>query len=237
MTFSCTKCKVVRKICRSPEGKGPLNCPTVNEQAIIEQAMNEYGKPEIQKFARMASVQEGECYANRDKKPYILHPVKPRILEICEFAQKMNFKKLGLAFCGGLTHEAGIVVDIFEKYDFQVTNVSCKIGGIAKEKIGVKDKEKINIGSHESMCNPVGQAMVLNRAETEFNVLLGLCVGHDSLFLKYAQAPSTILAVKDRVTGHNPLAAVYTANSYYARLKGLEFGSDEEMKARLIARK
>jgi len=237
MIFSCAKCKVVRKICRTPEGKGPQNCPTVNEQAAVDEAMSEYGSPDIMEFARMASVQEGECYANRDQKPYVLHPVKPRIVEIIEFAQKMDYRKLGLAFCGGLTNEAGIVVGILEKHDFQVVNVSCKVGGVAKEKIGVKDSEKINIGSHESMCNPIGQALILNRAETDFNVLLGLCVGHDSLFLKYIQAPTTVLAVKDRVTAHNPLAAIYTANSYYARLKGLAFGSDEEMKARLIAGK
>jgi len=237
MTFSCAKCKIVRKICRTPEGKGPLNCPTVNDPSVVEQALSEYGRPEIREFARMASVQEGECYANRDKKPYILHPVKPRIIEIIEFAQKMNYRKLGLAFCGGLTHEAGIVVEILEKNDFEVANVSCKVGGVAKEKIGIKEQEKINIGNHESMCNPIGQALMLNQAETDFNVLLGLCVGHDSLFLKYAHAPTTVLAVKDRVTGHNPLAAIYTANSYYARLKRLEFGSDEEMKGRLVAGK
>jgi uncharacterized metal-binding protein len=68
------------------------------------------------------------------------------------------------------------------------------------------------------MCNPVLQALVLNEAETDFNILLGLCVGHDSLFFKHAEAPVTVLAVKDRLTGHNPLAAVYTSNSYYSRL-------------------
>jgi len=237
MNSNCVKCKVVRKICRTPEGKGPLNCPTENEIVIINMAMERYADPAIHEFARMASVQEGECYADRDKKPYVLNPVKPRIVEIIEFAQKMNFTRIGLAFCGGLTHEAGIVVDILEKHEFKVINVSCKIGGIPKEKIGVKDSEKINTGNHESMCNPIGQALILNQENTDFNVLLGLCVGHDSLFLKYVAAPTTILAVKDRVTGHNPLAAVYTANSYYARLKRLEFGSDEEMKARLVAGK
>lgn len=45
--------------------------------------------------------------------------------------------------------------------------------------------------------------------------MLGLCVGHDTLFMKYAKAPMTVLAVKDRVTGHNPLAAVYLAQGYY----------------------
>jgi uncharacterized metal-binding protein len=69
------------------------------------------------------------------------------------------------------------------------------------------------------MCNPVAQAMILNDAGVHFNILLGLCVGHDSLFFKYADAPVTVLAVKDRVTGHNPLAAVYLMDSYYSRLK------------------
>ena len=45
--------------------------------------------------------------------------------------------------------------------------------------------------------------------------MIGLCVGHDTLFMKYAKAPMTVLAVKDRVTGHNPLAAVYLAQGYY----------------------
>jgi uncharacterized metal-binding protein len=69
------------------------------------------------------------------------------------------------------------------------------------------------------MCNPVLQAMILNDEKTQFNILLGLCVGHDSLFFKYAQAPCTVLAVKDRLLGHNPLAAVYTLDSYYRALK------------------
>ena len=69
------------------------------------------------------------------------------------------------------------------------------------------------------MCNPILQAMVLNDGKTDLNVLLGLCVGHDSLFFKYAEAPCTVLAVKDRLLGHNPLAAIYTSDSYYRSLK------------------
>jgi len=60
---------------------------------------------------------------------------------------------------------------------------------------------------------------VLNREKTEFNILLGLCVGHDSLFFKYSEALCTVLAVKDRLLGHNPLAAVYTLDTYYRALK------------------
>jgi uncharacterized metal-binding protein len=56
------------------------------------------------------------------------------------------------------------------------------------------------------------------------------------MFLKYVEAPTSVFAVKDRVSAHNPMAAIYTSNSYYSRLKKLEFGSDEEMKARLVSK-
>jgi uncharacterized metal-binding protein len=65
------------------------------------------------------------------------------------------------------------------------------------------------------MCNPIGQAMMLNNAETDLNIIMGLCVGHDSLFMKYSEAPVTVLAVKDRVLAHNPLGALYLSDSYY----------------------
>jgi len=56
-------------------------------------------------------------------------------------------------------------------------------------------------------------------SHAELNVLVGLCVGRDSLFFRYSEAPVTVLMVKDRVTGHNPAAALYTSESYYRRLR------------------
>ena len=41
--------------------------------------------------------------------------------------------------------------------------------------------------------------------------------GHDSLFYRYSEAYVTTLVTKDRVTGNNPAAALYTANSYYKK--------------------
>jgi uncharacterized metal-binding protein len=73
------------------------------------------------------------------------------------------------------------------------------------------------------MCSPIAQAMILNGEKTDFNILVGLCVGHDSLFLKYAEAFSTVLVAKDHVLGHNPSAALYTAESYYSRLMRKDF--------------
>jgi uncharacterized metal-binding protein len=68
------------------------------------------------------------------------------------------------------------------------------------------------------MCNPITQAEILNKEKVDFAIMLGLCLGHDTLFIKHCKVPMTVIAVKDRVTGHNPLAALYTINSYYKRL-------------------
>jgi len=59
------------------------------------------------------------------------------------------------------------------------------------------------------MCNPIAQAQILNEQLTDFNIVVGLCVGHDSLFFKHSEAPVTVLVAKDRVLGHNPAAALY----------------------------
>jgi uncharacterized metal-binding protein len=201
------------------EGIGGTNCPTIGKKTKIQAARKEYGREGIAEFARQASIQESECYAGRDKKPYVMHPVKPRMLEICEFAHKMSYTKLGLAFCGGLTKEAAVVDQILKDHGFETVSVVCKAGAVPKEDIGLRDADKVYIGNHESMCNPILQAMLLNDAGTQFNVVLGLCVGHDSLFFKYAEAPTTVLAVKDRTSGHNPLACIYTTATYGSWVK------------------
>jgi len=218
---SCAYCDedTSNRACRVKGGPGARGCPTHLNKDVLEKANSCYEDPETREFARQASRQEAECYANRHQSPYIMQPTKPRIVEICEFAKKMGYEKLGLAFCIGLAKEARIVAEIFESHGFQVVSVVCKAGRTPKETIGIQDEEKIHRGTDESMCNPIYQAMLLNEKKTHMNVLLGLCVGHDSLFFRYAQAPTTVLAVKDRVTGHNPLAAIYLVGSYYRKLK------------------
>jgi uncharacterized metal-binding protein len=217
----CAECSVpVReRRCLSPAGKGSKGCPTLSNRKLLESARKEYRKPEVLEFARQASIQESECYLNREKKPFMMHPAKPRIQEICEFASKMKYARLGLISCVGLSKEAAVVAQIFEAQGFEVVSVICKAGSVPKEEIDVKEQEKIRIGEYEPMCNPIYQAMLANEAETNLNVLMGLCVGHDALFFKYAHAPTTVLAVKDRLLGHNPLAAIYTSDTFYARLK------------------
>ncbi|MDO9537371.1 MAG: DUF1847 domain-containing protein [Thermoplasmata archaeon] len=137
---------------------------------------------------------------------------KTRLEELILYAKDMKYEKLGLAFCIGLEKEARIIHEILEK-QFEVHSVCCKVCGIDKKSLGLErlhDYEGV-----EAMCNPIGQAMVLNDEGTQMNIILGLCIGHDILFTKHSDAPVTTLAVKDRVLAHNPLSAIYS--NYYLK--------------------
>ena len=197
--------------------KAPNFCPMKLMPEVIDRAISEYDKPEVKEFARQASLQEFECY---EQLPDGRRTKNPRILELIQFAQKCGYKKLGLAFCGGLAKEARMLTEILENKGFNVVSVRCKVGATPKERIGIKPEEKIGGPEKwESMCNPITQAEVLNAEKVDLAIMLGLCIGHDTLFIKYCRVPMTVIAVKDRVTGHNPLAALYLSDSYYARLK------------------
>ncbi|MCF8041695.1 MAG: DUF1847 domain-containing protein [Desulfarculaceae bacterium] len=215
-----------KRACVTPGGVGGNNCPTQEQAEALEAANAKYDSMELREFARQASLQEAACYANRHERPYVLQPSKTRIQEIWEFAHRMGYTKVGLAFCLGLVNEAAKVEQIFKSQGLEVVSAICKAGATPKEWLGLSDEEKVRRDGFESVCNPLYQAELMNQAGTQLNVVLGLCVGHDSLFFANAKAPSTVLAVKDRVTGHNPLAAVYLSESYYAKLK--ETGSQDD---------
>ncbi|MCU0597361.1 MAG: DUF1847 domain-containing protein [Desulfobacterota bacterium] len=217
----CAACDLptIDRACVTESGKSSKGCPTFSRKKVLEDSNKQYETAETLEFARQASIQEAACYANRHQRPYVMQPTKTRIVEICEFAERMGYKRLGLAFCLGLAKEASVVEKILKTNGFEVISVLCKAGRTPKEALGLKEENKIYQGKPESMCNPIYQAKLLNHEKTELNILLGLCVGHDSLFFKFAEAPTTVLAVKDRVTGHNPLAAVYLSETYYRRLK------------------
>ena len=217
----CATCPIpiADRLCMQEDGKAPPSCPTETRKVLLEKSLKEYEKSWPGEFARQASIQEGEGYGDRALGHAQVKPVKPRIVETIEFAKKMKYKRLGLVFCGGLQKEARVVEKLFSSNGFEVVSVACKLGRVPKEAIGIRDDQKILIGEFETMCNPILQAYILNDEKTEFNILMGLCVGHDSLVLKYAEAPCTVLAAKDRLLGHNPLAAIYNIDSYYHYLK------------------
>ena len=210
------------RYCRKAGGKGPENCPSIRMKETLARAKAATTAKDVLPFASEASRQEAEGYSGREQGYAAIQPCKPRIQEIIEFARRMNYKRLGLAFCIGVRFEAQRVHTLFESAGFEVVSVACKAGRVPKSELGLTQAEHVDMTSEvETVCNPVFQAEALNDSDVELNVLMGLCVGHDSLFIMHAKAPVTVLAVKDRMLGHNPMAAVYQLDTYYRFLKNI----------------
>ena len=206
----CALCGV--KACTAePETKTPPGfCPMTQEPALLTDVERAYlSDPNLRRMAVESARTEAAGYCK-----------STRVEEIMDFARRMGWARLGIAHCVGLMQEAKAARDIFLAGGFEVFTVCCKAGSIDKESVGIRDEEKVRPGQYEAMCSPVGQAALLAKAGTEFNVVIGLCVGHDSLFFMHSKAPTTVLVAKDRVLGHNPVAALYTSHSYYRRLTG-----------------
>jgi len=150
--------------------------------------------PDLLKTAKAAATVEARFYGSAT-----------RLEEIALFARELGFTHLGVAFCKGFQEEAVVVCDLLRAH-FKVSSVCCKSGGFPKKQVKFplvrKDQE-------ESICNPTGQAELLNRAGTELNIAMGLCVGHDALFNQRSKALVTTFVAKDRVLAHNPVGAVY----------------------------
>jgi len=209
LELKCSLCHV--QACRQAPGteRYPAFCPMADGHAeALQRARARYDDVQIRKLAVASARTEAAGYCRW-----------PRVQEIMDFARRIQASHLGVAHCVGLVHEAQLLRNILEGNGFQVSTVCCKVGSISKEGVGLLDDDKIHPGSFEVLCNPIGQAELLKEAGTELNIVLGLCVGHDSLFFQHSHAPVTVLVAKDRVTGHNPVAALYTSHSYYRRLK------------------
>ena len=192
--------------------KFPSFCPITNYKSLIEKTTIKYRNQDIRDFYLSAALTEKECYDERKaREEGKIVPLRPRIREIAEFAKKIGAKKLGMAFCSGLHDEAHRANAILENHGFEMVSVMCSCGSIDKNEVGIPPEYRIRtLNYFEAACNPLLQAELLNRAGTAFNVLVGLCVGHDMLFTSHSKAPVTTLVAKDRLTGHNPVISLYS---------------------------
>jgi uncharacterized metal-binding protein len=186
--------------------QAPGFCPSLTRAELIDEAKEKLKDSQNQKMAQDVA---------RTWKDY---GKLTRIEETVLYAKLRGYKKLGLAFCIGLSGEAELLTNLLFNEGFEVVSLCCMCGSLSSDDIGLPDEDKIVPGSRQPMCNPIGQATVLDAEGCELNILLGLCVGDDTLFIKHSKAPVTVLAVKDRVLAHNPLGALYTARHIYTRL-------------------
>ena len=79
--------------------------------------------------------------------------------------------------------------DILRCFRFAVKYAASK-----KPVSGIKKSEDLEF---EAVCNPIGQALLLNNDLTNLNIMLGLKTGYDILFAKYSEAPSITLPVQE----------------------------------------
>jgi len=85
-----------------------------------------------------------------------------RVEEIIAFANRIGAKRIGIATCIGLIEETRIFVKVLEAHGMEPYAVLCKVGSVDKTEIGIPDDLKIARGCHESICNPIFQAKLLN---------------------------------------------------------------------------
>jgi uncharacterized metal-binding protein len=195
----------------------PGACPTRAHAGTVAETVAGYaGGGEDARIARVAARVEGLCYERTGSGA--VHARWTRVEDTVAFARLMGWRRVGIATCIGLLEESRRLELILRAQGLEPVSVCCKVGSVDKGALGVPDREKVRPGTFEPACNPVAQARILNEVGTDLNVVVGLCVGHDILFGRHSKAPVTTLVVKDRVTGHNPAAALYGQAFYYRRL-------------------
>jgi len=139
-----------------------------------------------------------------------------RISEMIAHAKFKGYKTIGIAGCIGLHDELRVISDRLKDEGFEVNTVMCKTGSLEKGEVGVPARNRLTAetgyGIGVVACNPVAQALLLNKHQTELNCILGLCVGHDSVFFKHSEAPVVTLIAKDRTNAHNSASIL---NNFY----------------------
>jgi uncharacterized metal-binding protein len=199
----CVKCTVRRCGSQEKDRAVPASCPSEKYPDLVKETRERYHLPE-----NRAVLQGWLGLMSR-----VLDPEKrnekyswTRIHEIIEYAKIRGMRRLGIATCYALMPEAKMLSDILENNGFEVVSLSCLCGEVHPQDLGMPG---------DIFCNPILQAEILNREKTELNLMVGLCVGHDILFLRHCTAETTPLIVKDRSLGHNPVAALYQSQGFF----------------------
>lgn len=192
--LSCIDCALSG--CERREKARPALCPTnefelQNEQWLLER----FDEEENRRVIEAASV---SVHTAVDLK--LSH-----MEEIVIFARELGAKKIGIASCISLASEARAAAKVLRSHGFEVMGAICKIGSITYGDLGIDVGRR---GPGTVVCNPMYQAKVLNDAQTDLNVVMGLCAGHDSLFFKYSDALCTVLTAKDFKFDHYSVRAL-----------------------------
>lgn len=127
-----------------------------------------------------------------------------RLSELVYFGLEMGYRRIGIAYCMDLKEPALTLAGVLRRF-FTVHAVCCKL-----QVPEAGERGGVDPGDATLPCNPVAQAAALERAGTDLNVIVGLCMGADCVFNQASRAPVTTLFAKDRALANNPIGAVYS---------------------------
>lgn len=205
---TCYKCNSRNHCSVGSPNKELENCPIKVSPEIQKKAIELYQTDEfIKKSNFVATIVKD-------------YGSMPRLKDTIEYAGGMGFKKLGIASCAALQKETEKTAEILNKYGFEVSSVCCQTGVNKKLDVEIPEEfksfTKIGYNLECITCNPAAQALLLNKVNTDLNIVIGLCIGHDVTFTYLSKAPVTTLIVKDRVKPHNPAATLTSHHGNYS---------------------
>lgn len=191
----CHQCKTNLCINRYPDGV-PDYCQAKKFGEVVEESKGQYFEPEVADIhLATAKVLKKGGYD------------WSRVQQCIEFARELGVTKVGLAVCIGLMREGREFARFLTRAGLEVVSVGCMIGAVEAEETGIPDEW---VGQGGISCNPIAQAEIMNKEGTQLNLIYGLCVGHDTIFIMHSKAPVTYVVAKDVVTGNNPSAVIFS---------------------------
>ena len=197
---SCVDCAA--QACATASDNNPDFCPMRKiSEADVEECVDWYQEDE---FA-LRVMREASASGSRAFSEHLC-----RVEETMDFARRMGYRRIGIAACSGLAADARTLAKILRTQGYDVYGVACKLGAIRRSRF---DAPTSCCDFGTVSCNPLMQAKLLNDARTDFNIVLGLCVGHDTLFYQHSEAPCTTMVVKDRALANNPVSALHVVKS------------------------
>lgn len=201
-SLNCMACRTIA--CEYPERTQPGFCAQSGVTPELHtKAQRLYELPENHAImAAAAKVSEGTANSTR-------------VQDTIKFASLLGAARIGIASCTIMLEETRTLAALLEQAGFHVEAVGCKLENNRRADLGLDPLA--DGGEGGVVCNPIMQALLLNEAGTDLNVLMGICVGHDALFCKYSDAPVTTFATKDFLAANNPCAVLYTAGSCYEK--------------------
>ncbi len=191
VVYFCSECRA--KACVRG-GDYPPNCPSaLAEQQVHAALLQTLAEPWTRQVLTVATATSRHEDGT----------MRTRVEELIVFCHQMGYTTLGVAFCVSLARETNVLCARLHEAGFRVVPVCCTVGGLTLADFGVTQAEKLH-----AACNPLAQAEILNTQQTDVNILVGLCVGHDILFARNSNSPATTLVVKDRVLKHCTVEAL-----------------------------